>query len=182
MKLFEDAFLKAGLISEDQLKAKRKQEKEALEQRQNIERKQQREKEESHHKRFALFEELYNNKQKFLLHLIHTFTPTSKLQMWEPNQGKDTRCCACGTYLIGQVEALSKSMDVAQVMLEDLARSAGSNPMTPDERNEQYRKLFGDRKLGVMTPESTASFCKPCLQDFVEWVFVWASDRPTRKT
>jgi len=177
MKLFEEAFLKAGLVSSDQLQAKQNQEKAELERQQAIQKKEQEEQKENFRKQenqYNCFDALFSSKQKFVLHLIHAFIPTVKVIPWEPNQSKDCKCCICSTPLISQLEILEKSGDASQVMVEDICRSVGNNPMMPEERTEKYKKIFGDRKLGVMSNESTAVFCKPCIQTFVEWVFVSA--------
>jgi hypothetical protein len=188
MKLFEEAFLKAGLVSSDQLQAKQAQEKAELERQQALQAKEQEEKQLHLNKQEGLyghFDALFSSKQKFVLHLIHAFIPTVKVIPWEPNQSKDCKCCICSTPLISQLEILEKilekkleilekSGDASQVMVEDICRSVGNNPMMPEERTEKYKKIFGDRKLGVMSNESTAVFCKPCIQTFVEWVFVSA--------
>ena len=172
-----DALKNSGLITENQAN---KVEQEKREQEQPLE-------SDSHEKIIhvenptwkrlnLLFSE--DKSRKFLGHLLHAFLPHTKVVRALNSQSP---CCLCGTPIISVTEAILRGgVNIIenlkeQVDLEiELTEKGTSNEDITSKivqlREEQIRKNFGDRKLGVSTPDSNKIMCQSCYTSFYEWV------------
>lgn len=66
-------------------------------------------------------------------------------------------------------DVFDKNEELTTISLEQL-RLRVNNELTSEKVTEDFKRLFGDRVLGVVSPDSTAAFCNKCFQDFASWI------------
>ena len=179
---FADAFLKAGVTTEDRVK---KIEKERIEESKVKEEKPESTNEPAHKFRpqfekplierdpnDTVFSKLWNDEKshKFVVHLIHAFSPTSRGEFaWAKDQLHQKTCCICKCGLMSKEDVFEKIDDTTKLSLDHLQLQL-RNEITQEQIREDFSKIYSGRVLGVVSDESKAAFCNQCFKDFVQWL------------
>lgn len=186
---FADAFIKAGVTTEDHVKKIEKIKKdEEEEKRKNLENAAKHLEEEVkrsyNHRppseppiiqrdiRDTPFSKLWNEEKshKFIVHLVHAYSPFYKGEYaWMRTQLHHDKCCICNQKLLTKEDFFSKINQLAEISIETF-RLQIRNQITAEEIQKKYSDVLGGRVLAVVSEESNAAFCGQCFTDFVEWV------------
>jgi hypothetical protein len=172
-----DALMKANLISKSDVEEKERKEREQKE----IERKQKEEAEKKRNleneaqrkeqiERLQPIENLYNTMRPLLLHLVYAFSPSRIASRWF---GSGTSVCPiCNTTILTLDEALNpeKMNKFCELSLDAISQSL-TNKNT-QETVQKMREIYGNKRLGVCSPDSTKVLCEPCFSNLIEWTTI----------
>jgi len=123
-------------------------------------------------KRTEPFEKLWKESKSrgFMIYLLHAFLPFENISyLWEWPKGTVQRCCNfCRQELMTKTEAFTKSQELAEVSLKNMARELRGE--IPNGAIEDYRTVFGNKVWATGAEGTTTLFCPSCAQNFTDWV------------
>jgi hypothetical protein len=114
------------------------------------------------------FTKLFDNEKskKFIIHIIHAFTPFAKIHYvldWELQGTKPQNCSICRRKTISKIEAMEA------VHRQTKAWEDGGGSFL--EFLEKGLPLaFKDSKLAAFSPDSKSIMCAPCFDEFSIWI------------
>ena len=107
-------------------------------------------------------------KKKFLVHLIFSYVPSDVADYaWTDKDLKEKKCCICGQDLVSKEFALKNAVKFAELGISHLHKIVKGEPVN---LQQDFINTVGDVKMGVISPYSSAAFCRPCYGDFYDWV------------
>lgn len=179
----EGAFLKAGLVSEKELREKRAKEerekKTALEKirKEKLKKRKCADKEKREiEKGIQTFNKGWEDSEThhILVELLKEFTPFAVASFaWKDEQlGPSKRCCVCDKKLVSKEHLLKKSHEIAMGGVEMIRKELSGEISGPEERAQELRKVVGDVMGAVVSPHTKLMLCNICFSDFRNWVMV----------
>ena len=177
---FADAFVKAGVISQQHVDDIAKKEEEVIkakkDQEEKIQQQQDLEYAEKSRKDLAdiqPFIDMWNveSKQKFLIHLLHSFTPLNMGYIaWTEKELKQKTCCICKQSLMSKEIMFSKIGELSEVGIRHLHQQV-QGTLTEEQMKQDLNAITNGKTFGIVSEQSTAAFCCCCYDNFSKWVF-----------
>lgn len=182
---FKDAFLKAGVVTKERIEQQEQHEKqlekEKKQQAEDALRKGQLEYDQQHNEyltKIQPFESRWQNanSKNFIKHLLNAFLPFDKGQIifdWSLITFQIKKCCICNLDLISKVDALAKLSEIGDAFVENLSaavKEQGLEAGLTQVSKQTKQQIFGDKLLGIFSPDSNKLFCGDCYSIFTEWI------------
>jgi hypothetical protein len=194
---FQDAFVKAGIVSQEDLDRREEEKKER--ERKDKERKiaklqveemekeearnrtqakkkerEQREQKENddHWKKIKPFDDMWHDpkSRNFMVHIVHAFSPLHKGHFaWVAEEMPKPVCCMCRCKLISKNDLLKKVPEIADISIGHL-KEAAKGTLTNEKITEDLSKVIDGKVLGVVSKESKIAFCPECFRNYSAWM------------
>jgi flagellar biosynthesis GTPase FlhF len=194
---FQDAFVKAGIVTQEDLDRKEAEKKErerkekerkiaklqveemekeeahnrAMAKKKEREQKEQKEGEE-HWKKIKSFDDMWHDpkSRNFMVHMIHAFSPLNKAHFaWTAEEMPKPVCCICRCKLASKDDLMKKIPELAKISIEHLKEQVAGT-LTNEKLTEDLSKVTEGKVLGVVSAESKIAFCPECFRNYSAWL------------
>jgi hypothetical protein len=177
---FQDAFIAAGLMTQEDIDRKEKEKKDADRRQKELEIAHQQikemEEQDARNRRKEKrppenpFDRILRQSRNLMAHLIHAFTPFDKGQFaFFSTELKNRNCCICNCKLISKEDLVEKIPQLSEISL-DYMKDMVNGTLTADKFKTDCLKITGGAVVGVVSKTSNSAFCPTCHREFAEWL------------